>query len=136
MRIESKLPDVGVTIFTVMTRLANEHGAINLSQGFPDFDCAPELSAALAAASAGGHNQYAPMAGVPALAEAVSDKIARLYGHRYDSATEITVTAGGPRGCSARWPPSFAPATKSCSSSRATTATCRLSACAAGRRSS
>ena len=98
MRIESKLPDVGVTIFTVMTRLANEHGAINLSQGFPDFDCAPELSAALAAASAGGHNQYAPMAGVPALAEAVSDKIARLYGHRYDSATEITVTAGGTEG--------------------------------------
>jgi methionine transaminase len=94
----SKLPDVGVTIFTVMTRLAAEHGALNLSQGFPDFDCDPELVAAVVSHMKRGNNQYAPMQGVLALREALSIKIERLYGARYDPATEITVTSGATEG--------------------------------------
>ncbi|KYF76423.1 aminotransferase [Sorangium cellulosum] len=96
--IPSKLPSTGVSIFTVMTRLANEHGAINLSQGFPDFDCAPELVEAVARHMRAGHNQYAPMQGVLALREALSAKIERLYGRRYDPATEITITSGATEG--------------------------------------
>ncbi|MGK3988642.1 methionine aminotransferase [Sorangium sp. So ce136] len=96
--ILSKLPSTGVSIFTVMTRLANEHGAINLSQGFPDFDCAPELVEAVARHMRAGHNQYAPMQGVLALREALSAKIERLYGRRYDPATEITITSGATEG--------------------------------------
>ena len=92
--IRSKLPDTGVTIFTTMSRLALEHGAINLSQGFPDFNCAPELVEAVARYMRDGHNQYAPMAGVPELREALAFKIERLYGRRYDPMTEITVTGG------------------------------------------
>jgi methionine transaminase len=69
-----------------MTRLANEHGAINLSQGFPDFDCAPELVDAVTAAMRAGHNQYAPMPGVLALREAISAKVERCYGALYDPA--------------------------------------------------
>ena len=72
VRPESRLPEVGVSIFAVMTRMANEHGAINLSQGFPDFDCAPELAALAAAWMQRGHNQYAPMAGVPRLRQALA----------------------------------------------------------------
>ncbi|WP_437952930.1 methionine aminotransferase [Sorangium sp. So ce296] len=94
----SKLPSTGVSIFTEMTRLANEHGAINLSQGFPDFDCAPELVEAVARHMRAGHNQYAPMQGVLALREALAMKIERLYGRRYDPATEITVTSGATEG--------------------------------------
>ncbi|WP_437812620.1 methionine aminotransferase [Sorangium sp. So ce1078] len=94
----SKLPSTGVSIFTVMTRLANEHGAINLSQGFPDFDCAPELCEAVARHMRAGHNQYAPMQGVVALREALALKIERLYGRRYDPATEITITSGATEG--------------------------------------
>jgi methionine aminotransferase len=90
----SKLADVGATVFTVMTRLAGEHGAINLAQGFPDFDCSPELVNAVAACMRDGHNQYAPMQGVPALREALAVKISRLYGPTYDPATEITITSG------------------------------------------
>jgi methionine aminotransferase len=90
----SRLPQVGTTIFTVMSALAAEHGAVNLGQGFPDFAGDPALVDAVAAAMREGLNQYPPMAGVPALREAVADKIATLYGHRYDPATEITVTAG------------------------------------------
>ena len=90
----SRLPEVGVSIFAVMTRLANEHGAINLSQGFPDFDCAPELAALAAEWMQRGQNQYAPMAGVPRLREILSRTIERLYGARYDPGSEITVTAG------------------------------------------
>ncbi len=90
----SKLADVGVTVFTVMTRLAGEHGAINLAQGFPDFDCAPGLIDGVAACMREGHNQYAPMQGVPALREALATKISRLYGAAYDPATEITITSG------------------------------------------
>ena len=92
--ISPKLPNTGVTIFTTMSRLAIEHGAINLSQGFPDFNCAPELVEAVARYMREGHNQYAPMAGVPDLREALAFKIERLYGRRYDPMTEVTVTSG------------------------------------------
>src|SRR3954452_6721829 len=92
--LRSKLPNTGVTIFTTMSRLALEHNAINLSQGFPDFDCAPELIDAVSRYMREGNNQYAPMQGVPALREALAFKIERLYGHRYDPAREITVTSG------------------------------------------
>jgi len=92
--VRSKLPDTGVTIFTTMSRLALEHGAINLSQGFPDYNCAPELIDAVARYMREGHNQYAPMPGVIPLREALSMKIERLYGHTYDPVTEITVTSG------------------------------------------
>ncbi|GIL04414.1 MAG: aminotransferase [Betaproteobacteria bacterium] len=90
----SKLPRVGTTIFTVMSALAAKHGAVNLGQGFPDFDCDPKLQRYFAEAIAAGHNQYAPMAGVPALRQAIAAKIARLYGRAYDAETEITITAG------------------------------------------
>ena len=92
--LRSKLPDTGVTIFTTMSRLALEHGAINLSQGFPDFNCAPELIDAVARYMREGHNQYAPMPGTIPLREALAMKIERLYGHRYDPVSEITVTSG------------------------------------------
>jgi methionine aminotransferase len=90
----SKLPRVGTTIFTVMSALAVKHGAVNLGQGFPDFDCDPKLQQHLADAVASGHNQYAPMPGIPALRQAIAAKVARLYGHAYDPDTEITITAG------------------------------------------
>lgn len=92
--LASKLPDVGTTIFTVMSQLAARHGAVNLGQGFPDFDCDPRLQGLVTQAMAAGHNQYAFMAGIPALRAAIADKTARLYGHRYDADAEITVTAG------------------------------------------
>ena len=94
MQIESKLPNVGTTVFTVMSALAVKHGAVNLGQGFPDFNCDPQLQQLLAEAVAAGQNQYAPMAGVPALREAVAAKTARLYGRAYDAEREVTVTAG------------------------------------------
>lgn len=94
IRPRSRLPDVGVTIFTVMSRRAAERGAINLSQGFPDFDCSPDLIALVREWMGRGVNQYAPMAGVLALREALSRTIESLYGRRYDPETEITVTAG------------------------------------------
>jgi methionine aminotransferase len=81
-----------------MTRLANEHKAINLSQGFPDFDCDPALVEAVAAAMRAGHNQYAPMPGVLALREAIAAKVDQCYGARYDAATEIVVTSGATAG--------------------------------------
>jgi len=90
----SRLPNVGTTIFTVMSALAAEKGAVNLGQGFPDFDCDPRIVDAVAAAMRDGHNQYPPMAGVAPLRDAIADKIAQVYGRRYDPATEITVTAG------------------------------------------
>jgi methionine aminotransferase len=91
----SKLPRVGTTIFTVMSRLAAETGAINLGQGFPDFDPPPRLRELVAAHIAAGHNQYAPMAGLPALAEAIAEAAERRHGWRIDAGREITVTAGG-----------------------------------------
>ena len=93
-RLDSKLPDVGVSIFAVMTRLANDHGALNLSQGFPDFACDPELVEAVHRHMQAGDNQYAPMPGVLALREALAAKIRRLYGAEYDPVTELTVTSG------------------------------------------
>ncbi len=92
--IRSKLPDVGTTIFTVMSRLAIEHKAINLGQGFPDFDPDPRLCRLVSEAMAAGHNQYPYMPGVAPLRTAIADKVATLYGHRYDPETEITVTSG------------------------------------------
>jgi methionine transaminase len=90
----SRLPGVGTTIFTVMSQLALQHRAVNLGQGFPDFDCRTELKDLVTQAMAEGHNQYAPMPGVPLLRHATADKVARLYGHRYDADREITITAG------------------------------------------
>ena len=95
MRIRTKLPEVGVTIFTVMSRLAGEHNAINLSQGFPDFSVDPELIDLVESYMKSGCNQYAPMQGVMALREAIAVKTHELYGHDYDPSAEITVTSGG-----------------------------------------
>ena len=92
--LQTKLPKVGTTIFTVMSALAAEKGAVNLGQGFPDFDCDPRLVQAVTDAMNRGLNQYPPMPGVPALREAVSAKVLALYGRSYNPATEITVTAG------------------------------------------
>jgi methionine aminotransferase len=92
--LQSRLPSVGTTVFTTMSALASQHGAVNLGQGFPDFGCDPRLLDAVNEAMRAGHNQYPPMTGVPALREAIAAKIGRLYGHAYDPATEITVTAG------------------------------------------
>lgn len=92
--LQSKLPAVGTTIFTVMSALAAEHGAVNLGQGFPDFECDPQLVQAVAEAMSRGLNQYPPMPGIPALRDAVAAKIEANYGHRYDPASEITITAG------------------------------------------
>ncbi len=92
--LTSRLPNVGTTIFTVMSALASEHGAVNLGQGFPDFACDPALVDAVTGAMQAGHNQYPPMAGVPALRQAVSAKIAADYGATYQPDHEITITAG------------------------------------------
>jgi methionine aminotransferase len=92
--LTSRLPQVGTTIFTVMSGLAAETGAVNLGQGFPDFDCDPALVDAVTAAMRAGHNQYPPMPGVPALRQAVAAKMQALYGLACDPATEVTVTAG------------------------------------------
>ena len=90
----SKTPNMGTTIFTVMSALATEKGAVNLGQGFPDFDCDPRLVGHVADAMREGLNQYPPMTGVAPLREAMSAKIEALYGRRYDPVSEITVTAG------------------------------------------
>ncbi|MEK7876642.1 MAG: pyridoxal phosphate-dependent aminotransferase [Pseudomonadota bacterium] len=96
--LKSKLPHVGTTIFTVMSRLAAEHNAINLSQGFPDFDCAPELQNLVTKYMKAGMNQYPPMAGIPQLREAIAEKVQTLYGASYDPEHEITVTPGATYG--------------------------------------
>ena len=90
----SRLPAVGTTIFTVMSRLAVDHGAINLSQGFPDFSPPPYLLERVNHHMQAGANQYPPMAGVPALRAAIAEKVTRLYQTDYDVETEVTVTAG------------------------------------------
>ena len=92
--LTSRLPQVGTTIFTVMSALATETGAVNLGQGFPDFGCDPALPQAVSDAMATGHNQYPPMPGVPALRQAVAAKTQALYGLAVDANTEVTVTAG------------------------------------------
>jgi methionine aminotransferase len=94
MKPQSKLPDVGVTIFTIMSKLANDHNAINLSQGFPDFDVHPDLITLVDKFIRFGHNQYAPMQGVQALRESISEKVFELYHARYIPESEITVTSG------------------------------------------
>ena len=90
----SRLPNVGITIFTVMSALAVQHKAVNLGQGFPDFDCDPKLVDGVTTAMQQGHNQYPPMTGIAPLREAIAAKIEALYARRYDAAAEITVTAG------------------------------------------
>jgi methionine aminotransferase len=92
--LRSRLPNVGTTIFTVMSALASETGAVNLGQGFPDFACDPALPQAVTDAMAAGHNQYPPMPGVPALRQAMAAKVQALYGRSVDANTEVTVTAG------------------------------------------
>jgi methionine transaminase len=94
IRLDTKLPNVGTTIFTTMSALAAEKNAVNLGQGFPDFDCDPGLVDQVAKAMHAGFNQYPPMTGVPSLREAITAKIRSLYGRSYDAASEITVTAG------------------------------------------
>ena len=94
VRIYSRFPNMGTTIFTVMSRLATECGAINLSQGFPDFQAEPVLFDAMHRHMLAGRNQYAPMAGLPELRQAIVDKVAALYGTRFDVESEVTVTAG------------------------------------------
>ena len=92
--LHTKLPKVGTTIFTVMSALATEHKAVNLGQGFPDFNCDSRLVEGVTSAMTQGLNQYPPMTGVPALREAVAAKVQAVYGRHYDPATEITITAG------------------------------------------
>lgn len=95
MNINSKLPTVGTTIFTVMSKLAADHQAINLSQGFPDYETNEQLIAEISQAMKSGFNQYAPMAGLLSLRELISEKIENLYGTKYHPETEVTITAGG-----------------------------------------
>jgi methionine transaminase len=95
MQFRSKLPDVGTTIFTVMSRRALEEGALNIGQGFPDYPIDPRLSAALVEVSAEGRNQYAPMEGVVELREQIARKLELSYGASFDPHSEITVTCGG-----------------------------------------
>ena len=94
MRVETKLPKVGTTIFTVMSQLAAQHGAVNLGQGFPDFPVPARLVEALTRAMQAGHNQYSMMTGIPALRQAIAGKTARCYGWMPDVDAEITVTSG------------------------------------------
>lgn len=92
--LRTRLPAVGTTVFTQMSQLALEHGAVNLGQGFPDFGCDPRLLDLVNEAMRTGHNQYAPMTGIPLLRAAIGAKVEQLYGRRYDEASEITVTNG------------------------------------------
>ncbi len=94
MPLESKLPKVGTTIFSVMSQLAAQHGAVNLGQGFPDFDVPARLVDELDRAMRAGHNQYPPMTGIAALRQAIAGKVLRCYGREVDPDTEITVTSG------------------------------------------
>src|SRR5574343_1772929 len=94
IQIASRFPQMGTTIFTVMSRLAAECGAVNLSQGFPAFQAEPALFDAMHRHMLAGRNQYAPMAGLPELRQAIVDKVADLYGPRFDVESEVTVTAG------------------------------------------
>lgn len=98
MIVSSKLPGVGTTIFTVMSALAQEHGAINLAQGFPDFPSSQRLSELVAEYMRQGYNQYAPMAGVPILRQRIAEKIDGLYGVKIDPDREITITVGAAEG--------------------------------------
>ncbi|RPI59601.1 MAG: aminotransferase class I/II-fold pyridoxal phosphate-dependent enzyme, partial [Ignavibacteriales bacterium] len=94
LKISSKLPDVKTSIFAIMSKMANEYNAINLSQGFPDFNCSEQLIELVHHFMKNGYNQYAPMPGTVELRKQISLKVNRDYGHKYDYETEITVTAG------------------------------------------
>ncbi len=94
MVLANKLPDVGTTVFTVMSRRAAEAGAVNLGQGYPDYPIDARLAELVQQAMAEGHNQYAPMPGVPALLEQIAAKLQRVYGVHVDAAHEVTVTLG------------------------------------------
>lgn len=94
----SRLPNVGTTVFTVMSALAAEHQAINLGQGFPDFPCDRKLISSVNDAMLADRNQYPPMIGIAELRHGISEKIKNLYGHHYDPESEITITAGGTQG--------------------------------------
>lgn len=95
LSIDSRLPETGTSIFTVMSRMAHEHGAINLSQGFPDFPVSESLVELIYSNMKAGHNQYAPMPGVPALRSVIAEVVTKTYGHPVNSETDITITAGG-----------------------------------------
>ena len=95
MHLKSKLPEVGTTIFTVMSQLASEYKAINLSQGFPDYECSPQLVELVNHYMKTGYNQYAPMAGIYSLRERIAEKQEKLHQAKYNPDTEITITAGG-----------------------------------------
>ncbi|MBX2894941.1 MAG: aminotransferase class I/II-fold pyridoxal phosphate-dependent enzyme [Cyclobacteriaceae bacterium] len=95
LNLISRLPDVGTSIFTVMSRMALEQGAINLSQGFPDFPVSEEIVELIYKYLKEGHNQYAPMPGTPALRKAIADVVSTTYQRTTDFETEITITAGG-----------------------------------------
>ena len=95
--LQSKLPNVGTTIFTVMSALAQEHQAINLSQGFPNYPVSPEIIEGIHRYLREGFNQYAPMPGVQVLRERIAEKMDSLYGVRYHPDSEITITSGGTR---------------------------------------
>ncbi len=95
MNLTSKLPNVGTTIFTVMSQLAQQNTAVNLSQGFPDFDCSPDLVDLVSSCMKKGLNQYSPMMGVKELREEICQKSEELYGSIYHPETEVTVTTGG-----------------------------------------
>jgi methionine transaminase len=94
MQLISKLPDIGTTIFTIMSKMALDHNAINLGQGFPDFNTDPKLLQLVNEAMLAGHNQYPYMPGIDPLREAIRDKVSNLYKHTYNKDTEITVTSG------------------------------------------
>jgi len=94
INIKTKLPEWGTSIFTIMSRMAVEHNAINLAQGFPDFNCDQELLELVSYFQNKGFNQYAPMQGVPNLRKSISEKIKKIYSKHYDFDKEITVTAG------------------------------------------
>jgi methionine transaminase len=93
--IQSKLPAVGTTIFTIMSALASKHGAVNLGQGFPDYSMNDDLIALVNDAMKTGHNQYVHMAGYGPLRQAIAEKIKNLYQTNIDAQTEVTITPGG-----------------------------------------
>ncbi len=95
IQFTSKLPHIGPSIFSIMSQLAHEHQAINLSQGFPDYSCSPKLIELVNHYMQAGHNQYAPVAGIPKLRERIAEKVSHLHGANYNPDTEVTVTAGG-----------------------------------------
>jgi methionine aminotransferase len=97
-QLTSRLPKVGTTIFSVMSALAVQHKAVNLGQGFPDFECDPALVEGVTRAMQVGHNQYPPMPGIPALRDAIASKIEAIHAYRYRAADEITITAGATQG--------------------------------------